>query len=86
METSTRITHVMGSIYDIKSNLFWAPQLFRSELDFTRACQEGAKDPTSMLAKHPDDFELVIVGQWDEQQALLNHDHKRLGIVRDLIN
>lgn len=39
-----------------------------------------------MLAKHPDDFELVIVGKWDEQNAILDYEHTRLGIIRDLIN
>ena len=81
METAT---HVLGSIYDNKSELFWAPQLFRSKADFVRAVQTGARDQNSMLHKHPSDFELYIVGEWNEGDALLNTEVIRLGSVLDL--
>ena len=77
-------THVLGSIYDNKSELFWAPQLFRSKADFVRAVQTGAKDKSSMLNQHPSDFELYIVGEWNEGDALLNTEVTRLGSVLDL--
>lgn len=81
---SKESTHVLGSIYDNKSELFWAPQLFRTKADFVRGCQTAAKDKSSMLNQHPSDFELFIVGQWNEADALVDFEQTRLGSVLDL--
>ena len=86
METETKVsaTHIMGAIYDNKAEILWSPQLFRSKADFIRACQSGAKDPSTMLHKFPSDYELVVVGRWDETSGIISADKLRLGSVLDL--
>lgn len=79
-----KFSHVIGSIYDTKSELFWSPQLFRSTADFIRAVQTGAKDKTTMLNKFPSDYELHVVGSWDESSGIESTETKRLGTVTDL--
>lgn len=77
-------THVIGSILDTKSGVYWSPQLFRSNADFIRSVQIGAKDPSTMLHKFPGDYELIVVGGWDEKAGISNTDGHRLGTVLDL--
>ena len=77
-------THVIGTIYDNKAEIYFAPQLFRTSVDFIRSIQQAAKDSNSMLAQHPSDYELILLGTWSESTAEITHDKKRLGSVLDL--
>lgn len=78
-------SHVIGSLYDIKSEIYSPPHLFRSTADFIRTIQTEAKNPQSMLHKFPSDYELHVVGQWNEYSGILDDlDKKRLGSVLDL--
>lgn len=77
-------SHIIGAIYDNKAGVHWAPQLFRSNADFVRGCQTAAKDPSTMLHKHPSDYELMVMGSWDEATGIISVDKQRLGSVLDL--
>lgn len=77
-------THILASIYDNKSEIFFAPQLFRSTADFVRTIQNEAKRSDSMLNKHPSDYELYVISNWSESTAEQELVHKRLGSVLDL--
>ena len=56
----------MGSIYDNKGEFFMTPHFFKSSADFIRNIQVEAKNPQSMLNKFPADYELHIIGSYDE--------------------
>lgn len=82
-------THVLCSIYDNKAEIYFAPQLFRSPADFIRQIQVAAKDKNSMLHQHPSDYELIVLCDWSETEAILpgtgsDNVYKRLGSVLDL--
>jgi len=79
-----KTSHIIGAIYDTKAELFWQPQLFRSKADFIRALQMGAKDKTTMLHQFPADYDLMVVGEWDETSAIMSNNLSRLGSVLDL--
>lgn len=79
-------THVIGTIYDTKAEIYFAPQLFRTSLDFIRGIQQAAKDSNSMLSQHPADYELYILGSWSESTAEITLEQKRLGSIRDFIS
>lgn len=84
LSNETKPTHVIGSIYDTKAEIFSQPQLYRSKPDFIRACQAAAKDPQTMLHKHPSDYEIMVMGKWDESTGIVSADGERLGSVLDL--
>lgn len=85
IKPSTEPTHIIGAIYDNKAGILWQPQLFRSKADFVRACQTGAKDPSTMLHKFPSDYELMVVGAWSESFGIVPEvAQQRLGTVLDL--
>jgi len=77
-------THIMGCIYDNKSEIYWQPHLFRSPADFVRQIQMEAKNDKSMLNKFPSDYELYIVGEWQETEGVIDYSKRRLGSVLDL--
>lgn len=77
-------THVIGSLYDIKSEIFSPPHLFRSEADFIRTIQGEAKNSQSFLNKFPSDYELCVIGTWDEKTTITDTALKKLGSVFDL--
>ncbi|AZL82887.1 nonstructural protein [Apis mellifera associated microvirus 28] len=80
----TKSTHVLGSIYDTKAEIFSQPQLYRSKADLIRACQGAAKDPQTMLHKHPSDYQIFVVGAWSESDAIVANSLEYLGTVLDL--
>lgn len=81
---SENSTHVIGSLYDTKSEIFMAINLFRSTADFIRSIQIEAKNQNSMLHKFPADYDLVVVGDWHENDGISTTYQKRLGSVLDL--
>ena len=78
--------HVMGSIYDNKGEFFMTPHFFKSSADFIRNIQVEAKNLQSMLNKFPADYELHIIGSYDEMTGSIEQGDlvKRLGSVLDL--
>lgn len=78
------MTHVIAAIKDTKAEVFMPPYLYRTKADFIRTVQVEAKNPQSMLHKFPSDYELYIVGDWDEQTGIIPSDELRLGSVMDL--
>lgn len=77
-------THVMTAIFDTKANVFFSLHLSRTPADFVRNVQVEAKNPQSMLHQFPSDYELFIMGEWDENKGVISNDPKRLGSVLDL--
>lgn len=58
--------------------------LARSSADFIRSVQVEAKNPNSMLHKFPADYDLYLLGGWDEKTGIETNEKKRLGSVLDL--
>lgn len=84
--THPNSTHVVGSLYDNKAGIYSSPILYRSKADFIRNIQTVAKEPQSMLHKHPADYELYIMAEWDENNGFSDYRdvNERLGSVLDL--
>lgn len=70
------------SIYDLKSAAFGAPFFFHQHGQAMRAVMDAAADANSMLSRHPADFALYCVGQWDDQTGRLEGSApEQLGLV-----
>lgn len=65
----------MVAMRDIVANVFGAPsvapQLGAAIRAFGDGCQNTG-DPNNTLAKHPEDFELWVVGEWDDETGMLS--------------
>lgn len=57
------------AILDTKSNIFNVPFFMRTTGEAIRAFADLANDPQSMLYKHPDDFRLFHIAEYDQELA-----------------
>lgn len=57
------------AILDTKANTFNVPFFMRSTGEAIRAFTDLANDPQSMVFKHPDDFRLFHIGEFDQELA-----------------
>jgi len=55
------------TIYDSKVAAFLRPFFCRSDAEAIRAFTDTVTDPGSLLNKHPEDFSLFVVGDFDEE-------------------
>lgn len=75
---------ILVTIHDTKADLHYKPNTARTPGDFVRSVQMEAKNPDSMIHKYPADYDLVVLGSWDEATGTITPDRKRLGSVLDL--
>lgn len=59
------------SIYDNKAETFNTPMYVPAKGVAIRAFSDQANDPQSMLNKHPQDYELFCIGDFDADIGLL---------------
>lgn len=57
------------SVYDNKAGTWMQPYYANNKPVALRTFSDAANDPTSMLNKHPTDFVLYHVGEWDDQKG-----------------
>ena len=78
------MNYLLCSIYDNKAKIFKGINISKTKADFIRSVQVEAKNPESMFNRFPGDFELYVIGNWDEEQGITNSANERLGSVLDL--
>lgn len=59
----------MYAIYDNKTEAFNAPFFAPTDGAAVRMIQDALADPNTMLARHPQDFNLFHVGEWHSKTA-----------------
>lgn len=70
------------SVFDLKAAAFGSPFFFHQHGQAMRAVMDAASDPNSMLSRHPADFALYCVGQWDDLTGRLEAiAPEQLGLV-----
>lgn len=60
------------AIHDAKAGFFQVPFLMTSVGQAIRAVTDLAADPSSMLARHPGDFSLYQIAEWDDASAMFS--------------
>lgn len=60
---------ILVSVFDKKAAVYWAPQTFPHNVGAMRAFSQAFQNPESNLAKFPEDFDLYIVGVFDEKSG-----------------
>lgn len=59
------------SVLDAKVGSFAAPFFMRSSAEALRAFHVAASDRESMISKHPEDFSLYLIGEFDDDTGAL---------------
>lgn len=75
------------AVYDIKAKLYGPPQGQQSEVQAIRsmAAEVNRPDPHNALYTHPEDFQLVLIGHYDENTGNIDADHAVLAEATALI-
>lgn len=75
------------TLFDRKLRLFGQLVLERNDFSVQRSLLDGlGAAPDSLMAKHPEDFDLYHVGSFDDEAGKLNgEDFKLVCCVRDLV-
>lgn len=59
------------SVFDRKAQVYGAPVMARTLGDSERQFQDLLSDKDSFPGKHPEDFDLVLVGKFDEDSGVV---------------
>lgn len=63
------------SVYDAKVEAYCQPFFMGSKGQAHRSWVDVVNDPTTQFHKHPEDFTLFEIGEWDEDTAdFKNHE------------
>lgn len=74
------------SVYDVKADIYNVPFFAPTVGVALRNFGDLAKDPQSFISRHPQDYKLVEVGEYDDQVGLLTPmTHIGLGFAADYL-
>lgn len=54
------------TVYDVKAEAFLNPLYFQTRGQAIRAFSDTARDSSSMIGKHPHDYTLFEIGEYDQ--------------------
>lgn len=75
----------MFSVYDSKAECYMAPFYFHALGQAVRAFGDTVNDPQSSMCKHPGDYTLFCVADFDDQTGMVsNLNHVNLGKAIEL--
>lgn len=57
------------SCYDVKAEVFGTPFMMAHAGQAVRAFKDLANDKQTTVGRHPQDFKLVQLGEWDDQDG-----------------
>ena len=69
--------YMVFSIYDEKAEVFNTPFFQRAEPEAIRAFADLAVDPNTLIGRHPADFSLYYIGEYNDHTSELGHQVPR---------
>lgn len=63
--------HGMYSVYDTKSKTWQNPFYAINDAIAERMIGDAVDDPQTLLSKHPSDFQMYKVGEFDDQEGVI---------------
>ena len=76
----------MYTVRDTKVDSYLAPFLAANDETAMRMIQDGASLEGSLLGMHPEDFQLISIGEFNEQTGKITElDHQFLGLLTDFL-
>lgn len=75
------------SVYDTKAHLWMQPFFLAAHGQAVRAFSDEANSPQSQLGRHPNDFILFCIGEFDDNSAVLapTIPPLQLGVAADFV-
>jgi hypothetical protein len=69
--------HIMNiyAIYDKKAKVYKTPFFMRQDAEAVRAFREAIATGDSLVSRHPEDYKLYRIGEWDEETAEIFYKH-----------
>lgn len=59
------------TVYDEKVNSYGSPFVASSDGEASRMLSDAIDDPNSLIARHPEDFSLYCVGEYNELSGIV---------------
>lgn len=72
------------SVLDTKAAAFTTPMFLQRDEMAIRAFSDAVKDPNHPMHKHPEDYHLYWIGEFDDTAGRLERDHN--GGIRFLVS
>lgn len=73
----------MCTIYDKRAENFGPPMCFPTLGVAERHFSDSVNDPNNVMYKHPSDFELWAIGEWDTDTGCASSQpHKIIGVAQ----
>lgn len=70
----------MFSVFDSKAGVFATPFFMPTKGMAIRSFMDVSNDESTMLCKHPEDFSLFVIGEFDDEKGVvLEVAHENLG-------
>lgn len=74
------------SVFDVKADAFSAPFWKQTIGQAMRDFGDLANDRNTTVGRHPEDFKLVQIGEFEDSDGrLLPSEHRSLGFAADLV-
>jgi len=74
-------------IYDVKAQFYNKPFYLQNDAIAIRALTDLKNDPNTDIAKHPEDFILFAIGEYDDETAeIKSHEPKVMCRAHELTN
>lgn len=73
------MTKKVFSIYDEKADAFLQPFFMSKVGEAIRAISDCLNDPAHQFSKHPSDYTLFVIGEFDDSTGSLTDEKKSLG-------
>lgn len=75
------------SVWDLKTEAYMQPFFSQTIGSGIRAFTDAASEQTSMLSKHPGDFQLHCIGEFDDSTGkITDQNNQALGTGADYLN
>lgn len=65
---------IVVSVRDKLSDIYSQPMYFPTQGMAVRAFQDALKDPQNNIQKHPDDYDLYQLGEWDDTTGAFKNE------------
>lgn len=59
------------SVYDVKAEVYNAPMPFKTNGEALRSFSDMASRSDTMIGRHPGDFKLVVLGEFDDMTGVI---------------
>lgn len=76
--------HKIVAIYDVKAESYHKPIFVQSNGAAVRAFGDAVNDPSTEFHKHPEDYLMFSLGDYDDQTALFHLDVAPLELAKAL--